>query len=186
MFCIPAEQMVGVEKMLLVFSFMRQSIISRKSDIQFKMLQLRKKQTDLQAYASSIGDGSISMNDLMNSPASMFGRMTYFMQSSHQQSLMGAQANIGGMLAMAQVNGVFANLQPQMQQQYQQMIFKNLYDKERERFNQQEQKILNQQDKKIEQEIAQLNTQLQLLDAQEKAISEGESKAVQNESVKFA
>lgn len=178
--------MVGVTQMgLLVFSYLHQGIISRKSDINFKIIQLRQRQMDLQSYASSIGDGTVSMNDLMGAPASVFMRMNAFMTSSHQQSLMGAQMNIGGMLAMAQANGVFANLNPMMQQQYQQLLFKSLYDKEREKFNQHEQKMLNQEDKRIDQQIAQLTTQLQMLEAQEKAISEAESREAQNAAPKF-
>lgn len=169
----------------LIFAYRHQSIIARKSDISLKLMQLRKRQMDLQSYASSIGDGTVSMNDLMGAPASVFMRMNAFMTSSHQQALMGAQMNIGGMLAMAQANGVFANLNPMMQQQYQQLLFKSLYDKEREKFNQHEQKILNQEDKRIEQQIAQLNTQLQMLEAEEKSVSEAESKEAQRSAPKF-
>jgi hypothetical protein len=170
---------------LLVFSYRRQSIIARKADINLKLLQLRQRQMDLQSYASSIADGSVSMNDLMGAPASVFGRMTGYMTYSHQQALMGAQASIGGMLAMAQMNGTFNNLQPQMQEQYKQMIFKNLYDKERERFNQQEQKVLNGQDKRIEQQVAQLSTQLQMLEAEEKGVEKAESEDAQKSAPKF-
>lgn len=170
---------------LLVFSYRRQSIIARKADINLKLLQLRQRQMDLQSYASSIADGSVSMNDLMGAPASVFGRMTSFMTSSHQQALMGAQQNIGGTLAMAQANGVFANLNPQMQQQYQQMIFKNLYDKERERFSHQEEKVLNHEDKRIEQQVAQLSTQLQMLEAEEKGVEKAESEDAQKSAPKF-
>ncbi len=53
---------------------------------------------------------------------------------------MSAQQGLPGMMAMAGANGMFANLQPEMQQQYQQMMFKNLYDKEREKFARQEEK----------------------------------------------
>lgn len=140
---------------------------------------------DLQSYASSIADGSVSMNDLMGAPASVFSRMTNFMMASHQQALMGAQMGIGGMLAMAQANGVFNNLQPEMQKQYQYMLFKNLYDKEREKFSHQEEKILHTEDKRIEQQIAQINTQLQMLEAEEKNVTQAESEEAKNSAPKF-
>jgi len=170
---------------LLIFSYRHQSIICRKSEINQKLLDLRKRQMDLQSYSASIADGTVSMNDLMDAPASMFMRMNNFMQYSHQQSMMGAQQNIGGMLAMFQASGGMANLNPQMQQQYQQMIFKNLYDKERERFSRQEEKVLNVEDKKIEQQIAQLNTQLQMLEAEEKNVSQAESESAKDSAPKF-
>lgn len=178
--------MVGVTQMgLLLFSYRRQSIIARKSDISLKLIQLRQRQMDLQNYASCIADGSVSMNDLLNAPASVFMRMNSFMTSSHQSALMSAQQCLPGMLAMFSANGGMNGLQPQMQDQYKQLIFKNLYDKERERFNQKEQKILNGQDKRIEQQIAQLNTQLQMLEAEEKGIEKAESEEAQKSAPKF-
>lgn len=170
---------------LLLFSYRRQSIIARKADINMKLLQLRQKQMDLQSYASSIADGSVSLNDLMGAPASVFMRMTGFMQASHQQALMGAQMGLPGMLAMAAGSGVFNNMQPQMQQQYQYMLFKNLYDKEREKFSRQEEKILHTEDKRIEQQIAQLNTQVQMLEAEEKGIEKAEGEEAQRSTPKF-
>lgn len=170
---------------LFTFSYRRQSIIARKADISLKLIQLRQRQMDLQSYASSIADGSVSMNDLFGAPASVFMRMTGFMTYSHQQALMGAQNALPGMLAMAQGSGVFNNMNQQTQQQYQQMLFKNLYDKERERFNHQEQKVLNHEDKRIEQQVAQLNTQLQMLEAEEKNITQAESEEAKNSAPKF-
>lgn len=170
----------------LIFSYRRQSIIARKSDINLKLMQLRKRQMDLQSYASSIADGTVSLNDLMGAPASVFMRMNSFMIYSHQAAMMGAQQNLPGMIAMTQANGVFANLNPQMQQQYQQMIFKNLYDKEREKFSHQEEKVLNQEDKRIEQQVAHLNTQLQMLEAEEKSLEQAETKEAERSAPKFA
>lgn len=178
--------MVGVKQMgLLVFTYRRQSIISQKSDINKKLLDLRKRQMDLQSYASSIADGSVSMNDLFSAPASVFTRMTAHMMSSHQQALAGAQNGLPGMLAMAGANGMFANLQPQMQEQYKQMMFKNLYDKEREKFAHQEEKILSREDKRIEQQVAQLTTQLQMLESEEKKVEQAESEEAKNSAPKF-
>lgn len=168
---------------LLIFSFRRQFIIQRKSELNFKLMMLRQKQMDLQSYAASIADGSVSLNDLMKAPASQFNRMSIFMMYSHQSAMMGAQQKFG---MMSQVPGAIPPVQdPQMQQQYQQMLFKNLYDQERERFNKQEQAILNEQDKKMEQEMNQIQTQLSMLEAEEKTVSEAETKAAESSAPKY-
>lgn len=172
--------------MLLVFSYLHQYIINRKANVNQKLIALRQKQMDLQNYASSVADGSVSLNDLMNAPPTMFGRMMAHMTASHQQALNGAQMGMPGMLAMAAGSGIFNNMQPEMQQQYQYMLYKNLYDKEREKFGRQEEKILHTEDKRIEQQIAQLTTELQMIEAQEKSVSEAEANEAKNSAPKYA
>lgn len=170
---------------LLVFTYRHQSIISQKSEINKKLLDLRKRQMDLQSYASAVADGSVSMNDLMTAPASMMMRMMAHAQASHGQSMIAATNALPGMLAMFNANGGMNGPSPQMQQQYQQMIFKNLYDKEREKFAHQEEKILSREDKRIEQQVAQLSTQLQMLEAEEKKVEQAESEEAKNSAPKF-
>lgn len=170
---------------LLVFTYMHQYIINRKSNVNQKLIALRQRQFDLQSYSSAVADGSVSMNDLFGAPPTMFMRMTAHMMSSHQQALVAAQQGLPGMMAMAGANGMFANLQPEMQRQYQQMIFKNLYDKEREKFARQEGKIISQEDKRIEQQVAQLTTELQMLEAQEKSLVQAVSEEAKNSAPKY-
>jgi hypothetical protein len=159
---------------LLIFAYRKQDIISQKSALNMKLMNLRQKLMDLQSYASSIADGTVSMNDLMGAPASMFARMSIFMMYSHQASMAGAQGNFAQMM---QIPGAMPQMQnAQMQQQYQQMMFKNLYNQEREKFSKQEQKILNQQDTKIQQEIAQAETKLKMLDADDEKVRAAEDK----------
>lgn len=170
---------------LLVATYMQQYIINRKSNVNQKLCALRMRQYDLQNYSSAVADGSVSMNDLMGAPPTMFMRMTAHAVSAHQQASALAQQQFPGMMAMAGANGVFAGLQPQMQQQYQQMIFKSLYDKEREKFARQEASIIAKEDKRIEQQIAQLTTELQMLEGQEKAIAQQVSEEAKNSAPKF-
>lgn len=172
--------------MLLIGSYRLLQIISQKSNINFRLMQLQQKLMDLQSYASSIADGTVSLNDLMNAPASMFSRMSVFMMYSHQAAMTGAQQNYQPMVAMAQSQGVFANMPPQQQQQMSQMIFKNLYDQQREKFNKVEQSVLNQEEKKIQQQVAQLQTQLQMLDAEQKTTQEQVDKDAKDSAPKYA
>lgn len=168
---------------LLIFAYRKLDIIRRRNDIQFKLLNLRQKLMDLQTYAASISDGTVSMNDLMTAPASQFGRMSIFMQYSHQMAMQGAQEKFA---LMSQTPGAIPPMQnPQLQQQYAQMMFKNLYDQEREKSSKVEQKILNQQDTRIQQEVSRLETQLKMLDSEEQSNNQAEDAAAKSSAPRY-
>lgn len=168
---------------LLIFAYRKQDIIRRKNDLNFKLLNLKQKLMDLQSYASSIADGTVSLNDLMKAPPSMFNRMSIFMMYSHEAAMSGAQQKYA---LLSQTPGAIPPMQdPNMQQQYAQMMFKNLYDQEREKTSKVEQKILNEQDKKIQQEVARIETQLKMLDAEEQTVTQAEDKAAEKGAPKY-
>jgi hypothetical protein len=169
---------------LLIFSLRRQQIIQQKASINMRLMELQQKLNDYMTYASSISDGSISINDLMSCPASLFGRMTNYMFASSQSAMQGATAKFATLspLFMPQMQGQ----DPQSQQQFQYVLQKNLYDQERERFNKVEQKLLNVEDTKIQQEMARLNTQLKMLDAEDQTVTEAEGKAAEKSAPKYA
>lgn len=146
---------------LLIFSYRTHGLIAEKNRIDFRMMQLSKKLQDLQAYAAAIGDGAVTMNDLMTTPGTMAGRMSIFMQSSHQAAYASAMRNVGPMMAMNQ--GSMQNLPPAIQQQYQTWMLKSLYEQERQRFGEKEKKLLDREETKIRQEMAELETQKQMV-----------------------
>ena len=162
---------------LLIFAYRKLDINRRKSDLNYRLMELTRKLSDLQQYAANIGDGSVSMSDMMNTPSSMFGRQLMFMQYAHNGSLFGAQQKF----AMIQpiIAAQMQQMQPEMQQMYQNWIFKNLYDQERERMGKQEAKLLNEQEKEIQAEKMKIETQLKLLDQELQACKEGEDKSIE-------
>lgn len=162
---------------LLIFAYRKLDINRRKSDLNYRLMELTRKLSDLQQYAANIGDGSVSMSDMMNTPSSMFGRRLMFMQYAHNGSLFGAQQKF----AMIQpiIAAQMQQIQPGMQQMYQNWIFKNLYDQERERMGKQEAKLLNEQEKEIQAEKMKVETQLKLLDQELQACKEGEDKSIE-------
>ena len=169
---------------LLIFTLRRQQILVEKSKLNLQLLEMKQKLMDLQTYAANIADGTVSMNDLMTAPASMFGRMSIFMQSSHQIAMTGAQQNFG---YMSQIPGAIPQMQdPQMQQMYAQMMFKNLYDQEREKFSKVETKQLNLEDTRIQQEIARIETRLKMLEGDEGNVKEAEEKGIKDSMAKYA
>ena len=148
----------------LIFAYRKLDIMQRKSDLNYRLMNLTRKLEDLQQYAANIADGSVSMSDMMNTPGSMFGRQLMYMQYAHNASLFGAQQQMQD---------------PNMQAMYQNWIFKSLYDQQREQIGKQETKLLNEQEKQIQAEKAKLETQLKLLDQELEACKQGEDKGAE-------
>ena len=149
----------------------------RKNDLNYRLMNLTRKLSDLQQYAANIADGSVSMSDMMNTPSSMFGRQMMYMQYAHNGALFGAQQKMAMM--QPQIAMQMQQMQdPNYQAKYQQWIFKRLYDQERERMGKQETKLLNEQEKQIQAEKAKLETQLKLLDQELEACKQGEDAAI--------
>lgn len=67
---------------LLVFAYRKYEIIRQKNDLNYRIMSLTRKLNELQQYAANIGDGTVSMQDIMNMPASMFNRAAAFMAYS--------------------------------------------------------------------------------------------------------
>jgi DNA anti-recombination protein RmuC len=142
-------------------------------------MQMREKLFDLQKYSASIADGAVSIDDLMNAPSSMFQRMSIFATYSHNASMAGAQEKISMMAASGMLNTMMTQIQPQQQGLYQNMILRNLYDQEREKFKTQETKLLNMQETKMQQETAKLEEQLKMLEAEESKLTSAIDKAAE-------
>ncbi len=163
---------------LLIFAYRKLDIMHQKSDLNYRLMNLTRKLSDLQQYASNIADGSVSMSDMMNTPGSMFGRQLMYMQYAHNGALFGAQQNYAMM--QPQIAMQMQQIQdPNMQMMYQQWIFKNLYDQQREKIAKHEAKLLNEQEKEIQAEKAKIETQLKLLDQELESCKEGEKSAIE-------
>lgn len=168
---------------LLIFAYRKQDIIRRKSDIEFKLLGLTKKLQDLQSYGATIADGTVSVSDMMSCPPSLFNRMTMYMMYSDQAARGGAAEKYE---LMRNMPGAIQQMPSQeLQQQYCQMLFKNLQEQELEKFKKVEEKILNAQDKQISQEKAKLDTQLAMLEEELKSVDKAEGNAIKDSTPKF-
>ena len=163
---------------LLIFGFRKIDIIRQKNDLNYRLMQVTKKLSDLQQYAANIGDGSVSMFDMMNTPASMFNRQMMFSIYSHNMALAGAQQNF--MMMQPMMNMQMQQMNPDAQAMYQQWVFNSLYQQQKERINKVEQKLLNQQETQIQQEKAKIESQLKMLDQELQSVSEAENKAIEN------
>lgn len=170
---------------LLIFAYRKLDIIHRQNDLNYRLMNLTRKLSDLQQYASNVADGSVSMNDMMNTPSSMFGRQMMYMQYAHHGALFGAQQKMYMMQPMIAMQ--MQQMQdPNYQAMYQQWIFKNLYQQERERIGKQEAKLLNEKEKAITAEKTKIETQLRMLEQELAAVKEGENKGIEHAKPNFA
>ena len=50
---------------LLIFAYRKLDINRQRSDLNYRLMEITRKLSDLQQYASNIADGSVSMSDMM-------------------------------------------------------------------------------------------------------------------------
>lgn len=162
---------------LLMFGFRKICIIRQKNDLNYQLMQLTNQLSDLQQYAANVADGSVSMFDMMNTPASMFNRQLMFSMYSHNMALQGAQQNYMMMSPMISVQ--MQQMDTNSQAMYQRLIFNNLYKQQKEQACKVEQKMLNQRETEMQQKKARLETQLKMLDQELQSVSESEDKAIE-------
>ncbi len=162
---------------ILIFTARKLAIVNQQHQLQYRLLNLTRKLSDLQQYAANIADGSISMHDMMNTPASMFNRQMMFMMYSHNASIFGAQQQMGQMAPMIQQQ-MMQMPDPNAQAMYQQWIFQSLYKQQREMASKQESALLNQQEKQIIEEKTKIETQLKMLEQELEAVKKGEQEGI--------
>ena len=144
----------------LVLFARKMSLKNQVNDINYKLMQKTQELQDLQSYTAAIADGEVSMNDLTTAPASMFGRMGQYMVGSHNYAMAAAQQNMALMQGQPQQQDATA------QAQYQQLVFKNLYDQQKAQFLKAEQARLHVKEKAMENEKLSLEQQLKMAEAE--------------------
>ena len=161
----------------LVLFARKMMLKNQASDLNYRLMQKQQELQDLQSYTAAIADGEVSLNDLSTAPASMFGNLTQFMVGSHNYAMTAAQQQYG------MVAGQQAVSQDAMaQQQYQQLLFKNLYDQQKQQVLKAEQARLHVKEKAMENEKLKLEQQLKLIETElsslDKSIDNGIKDAV--------
>lgn len=167
----------------LVFTARKFMLRNQRNDINYKLMQKQQELMDLQAYTSAIGDGSVSLNDLTTSPTSMFGRMSQYMVGSHNYAMQAAgqdYAYLQGTMGIQQAQ------MPTAQMQYQQLVFKNLYDQRISQFQKSEEKRLQIKEKALDNEVLKLQNQLKLIEGELSALDSSIDKAAQEAAPRYA
>lgn len=132
-------------------------LIHQKLDLEYKMAKLTRKLQDLQSYSALVGNGGISIGDLLNSPGSTMGRAMGYLAFAHNSSMqyMQQQAPFMQQFYMQQMGQGMA---AQQQQQMQEYIMRSLYQQGRDRAMQIETRNLKVEEQRIAQEQEKLKT----------------------------
>ncbi len=170
--------------MLLAFEARKYQIIRQISEKEYHLMSLTRKLGELQKYAAHIGDGTVSMSDMLNVPASMLPRSMAFMTYSHNGALRGAQYNMQMMgpqinMQIQQMQQMSQNNTPEMTARYQKWIFNNLYQQELQKYQKHEEKLLHQQEEEMEQEKSRIELELKMARAELDSLNQSTKEGVQ-------
>lgn len=168
----------------LIFTARVHDLIRQKNLIEYRLSKLTKKLRDVQQYATTVGNGSISIGELLNSPGSMMGRTMNYLAFAHNNSLQYMQQNAPYMQQMyMQQMGQQQN--PQQQQMMQNYIMRSLYMQGRERAAQIETRNLNQEEQRMQQEKEKLETLGQEIAQELKSAREARDQGIKDMAPKY-
>ena len=168
----------------LIFTARVHDLIYQKSNIEYRLTKLTKKLRDMQQYAATVGNGSVSIGDLLNSPGSMMGRTMNYLAFEHNSSMQYMQQNLPLMQQMYQQQ-MAQQQNPQQQQMMQNYMMKMLYMQGRDRAAQIEAKNLNMEEQRIAQEKEKLETQLAEVNQELKSAKEARDQGIKDMAPKY-
>lgn len=169
---------------ILIFTARVHDLIYQKSNIEYRLTKLTKKLRDMQQYAATVGNGSVSIGDLLNSPGSMMGRTMNYLSFAHNSSMQYMQQNLPLMQQMYQQQ-MAQQQNPQQQQMMQNYMMKMLYMQGRDRSAQIEAKNLNMEEQRIAQEKEKLETQLAEVNQELKSAKEARDQGIKDMAPKY-
>lgn len=169
---------------ILIFTARVHDLIYQKSNIEYRLTKLAKKLRDMQQYAATVGNGSVSIGDLLNSPGSMMGRTMNYLAFAHNSSMQYMQQNLPLMQQMYQQQ-MAQQQNPQQQQMMQNYMMKMLYMQGRDRAAQIEAKNLNMEEQRIAQEKEKLETQLAEVNQELKSAKEARDQGIKDMAPKY-
>ena len=169
---------------ILIFTARVHDLIYQKSNIEYRLTKLTKKLRDMQQYAATVGNGSVSIGDLLNSPGSMMGRTMNYLAFAHNSSMQYMQQNLPLMQQMYQQQ-MAQQQNPQQQQMMQNYMMKMLYMQGRDRAAQIEAKNLNMEEQRIAQEKEKLETQLADVNQELKSAKEARDQGIKDMAPKY-
>ncbi len=169
---------------ILIFTARVHDLIYQKSNIEYRLTKLTKKLRDMQQYAATVGNGSVSIGDLLNSPGSMMGRTMNYLSFAHNSSMQYMQQNLPLMQQMYQQQ-MAQQQNPQQQQMMQNYMMKMLYMQGRDRAAQIEARNLNMEEQRIAQEKEKLETQLAEVNQELKSAKEARDQGIKDMAPKY-
>ncbi len=170
---------------ILIFTARVHDLIFQKSNLEYRLSKLTKKLRDVQQYAATVGNGSISIGDLLNSPSSMMGRTMNYLAFAHNSSLQYMQQNLPYMQQMWQQQMQGQQQNAQQAQQMQNYMMRTLYMQGRERAAQIEARNLNMEEQRIAQEKERLETLLAEISQELKSAKEARDQGIKDMAPKY-
>lgn len=164
----------------LMFQARLHDLLKQRSDIQYKLNKISTKLRHLQEYASIVGNGSISIGDLLRCPGTMTGRAIGYLSYANMAAIQYTQANAPMMTMMFQQQNAGYMQNPQQMQNMQAYIMNTLYAQGRELVKQQEEKNLKVEEGKIAQEKDILQTQLAEINEEIKACKDARNQGIKD------
>ena len=143
---------------LLLMMSRKLTLIRRKNNIQYQMVQLNQKLNEIQNLSGVLSSDNVTLADIAGMPASLFSQGIASLQQGHMMGLNWAN-NV-----MMTNGSLFAQYGPQAQQM-QQIAFMKAYETGRTQYNKMLQAQINEKEKQIQQEKT-------LLDAEYETVKE--------------
>ena len=156
----------------------RTQLIRLKYDVNSKIMNITRRITDLQRYATNVADGKVSFKEMCDIPYTLFGRQSIFMQYSHNSALNVANMQMAAMAPMMAMQ--MQNANPQQISMYQNQMFMNLYNQARKQAAEEEKKLLNEQEKELVLEKEQLVALRSSYEAELKSLTEQQPRALES------
>lgn len=152
--------------MFLVASSMVSSLIYKKSDLEYQLAKINQEIQDLKAYAENIADGGVSIGEMLNTPSTMYGRQLMYMNSASQYCQLSAQNQMQQLMQTPYYQNMMAQQQADVQQSYQNLMYKSFYDKAQAQFARYESKLLHEKEKALEQKKTSIQSNLEICKTQ--------------------
>ena len=155
---------------LLIFVQRKINIIHRLNAKNYQLNEIVTKLSDLTSYSNSIGDGTVSMSDMMHAPGSMLGRMMMFAQFSHNAAIQMTQQQMQDAAQAAK---------------YQSWVQNCIYHQAREYLGKMEARTLNEQEKKLQKEKVHIETEIRMLEQELQSVERAEESGIKSWAPKY-
>lgn len=169
----------------LMFQARLHDLLKQRSDVQYKLMKISRKLQHLQEYASIVGNGQISIGDMLKCPGSMMNRAFGYTMYANAMAMQYVQANAPMMTMMyqQQYGGMMQN--PAQAKNLQDFVINSLFAQAREMVKQQEEKNLKVEEGKIAQEKDILKTELDMINEEIKSTKEARDQGIKDLAPKY-
>lgn len=181
--------------MYAIFTMRKLHLTQRINNIQYRLMQLTQRMSDLAIYSGNVADGIITPSEFMNSPASIFGvNMNFFNNSVPGALYQASQATQMYNMNMLNMNGMSGGqyamavdpANPQNVAVNQFFVFNSFFKQALEAAGKAEAAKIKRLETDIQTQKMQLETQLKAAETELKSVEDAESKGIEKSAPKYA